>query len=206
MTERTQVRRLPARASYEREVAYRILDEGLVCHVGIVQDGQPFVVPTGYGRLGDHLVLHGSVASRLLRALRAGTPACVTVTLTDGLVLAKSAFHSSMNYRSVVVLGRATEVTDPAEKRRALDALVEHIAPGRTADARGGSDVELRQTIVVTLPLEEVSVKQRFGGPLDDEEDLDLPVWAGVVPLHLVAGQPDPADGAPAYATAYRRP
>ena len=206
VTARTRLRRLPDRGSYDREVAYRILDEGLVCHVGIVQDGQPFVVPTGYARMGDHLVVHGSVASRLMRALRAGAPACVTVTLTDGLVLAKSAFHSSMNYRSVVVLGQATEVTDPAEKRRALDVLVEHMAPGRTAEARGPNDVELRQTIVVTLPLEEVSVKQRVGGPKDDEEDLALPVWAGVVPFRVAAGTPEPAEGAPAYATAYRRP
>jgi nitroimidazol reductase NimA-like FMN-containing flavoprotein (pyridoxamine 5'-phosphate oxidase superfamily) len=206
VTDRTRVKRLPERAVYDREAAYRILDEGIVCHVGVVQDGQPFVMPTGYARAGDRLVVHGSVASRLMRALRSGAPACVTVTLTDGLVLAKSAFHSSMNYRSVVVLGRATEVTEPGEKRAVLDALVEHLLPGRTADARGASDVELRQTIVVTIPLEEVSVKERSGGPEDDEADLDLPIWAGVVPLRTVAGTPEPAEGAPAYATAYRRP
>lgn len=206
VTPRTTLRRLPERASYDREVAYRILDEAIVCHVGFVDAGQPFVIPTGYGRMGDRLVLHGSVASRMLRALRAGAPACVTVTLTDGLVVAKSAFQSSINYRSVVVLGRATEVTHPAEKRRALDALVEHLVPGRTADARGGSDLELRQTLVVTIPLDEVSVKQRTGGPHEKDEDLDLPVWNGVVPLRTVVDPPEPADGAPAYVTAYRRP
>jgi uncharacterized protein len=205
-TERTRLRRLPERASYEREVAYRILDEAIVCHVGIVQDGQPFVIPTAYGRMGDQLVLHGSVASRLFRTLRTGAPACVTVTLTDGLVLAKSAFQSSVNYRCVVVLGRAREITDPAEKRQALDALVEHLAPGRTADARGGDDVELRQTAVVAVPLDEVSVKTREGGPHEKDQDVDLPIWGGVVPLRVEAGRPDPPDGAPEYVTAYRRP
>jgi nitroimidazol reductase NimA-like FMN-containing flavoprotein (pyridoxamine 5'-phosphate oxidase superfamily) len=211
-TDATQVRRLPERASMDRAEAYAILDEGLVCHVGFVaSDGRPVVIPTTYARNGDELLLHGSPASRMLRSLKGGVDVCVTVTLLDGLVLAKSAFHHSLNYRSVVVLGRATPVTDEAAKLAALEAFVEHIVPGRTADARGPSPSEMKGTLVLALPIDEASVKRRRGGPIDDGEDLGLPVWAGVLPLALTPGAlvaEDPADGlgAPAYLTAYSRP
>jgi nitroimidazol reductase NimA-like FMN-containing flavoprotein (pyridoxamine 5'-phosphate oxidase superfamily) len=211
-TPRTEVRRLPDRAAYEREVVYRILDEGLVCHVGFVVDGEPFVIPTSYGRDGDVLYLHGSPASRMLRGLKQGPRLCVTVTLLDGLVLARSAFHHSMNYRSAVVVGRAREVTDAEERLRALRALVEHVVPGRWPDARQPNVKELAQTLVLALPIEEASAKRREGGPVDDEEDLSHPAWAGVVPLHLAPGKPQPDDAhatsapAPAYAIHYRRP
>jgi nitroimidazol reductase NimA-like FMN-containing flavoprotein (pyridoxamine 5'-phosphate oxidase superfamily) len=206
------VRRLPARGSYDRAEAYAILDEGLVAHVAFVADGAPVVIPTTYARVGDSLVLHGSPASRMLRRLKRGVEVCVTVTLLDGLVLARSAFHHSMNYRSVVVMGTAVEVTDRDEKLRAMTALVEHIVEGRSADARLPSDHELRSTLVLALPIDEASVKRRTGPPLDDEEDLALPVWAGVVPLHQVPGEPvddelvPPIVAAPRYATEYRRP
>jgi uncharacterized protein len=208
---RTAVRRLPERGSYDRAAAHAILDEGLVAHVGLAGDDGPVVIPMLYGRRGDRLLLHGSPASRLLRGGAKGVDLCVTVTLVDGLVLARSAFHHSMNYRSVVVFGRATPVTDPDDKRAALDALVEHIVPGRTADARPPSDKELRGTLVLSLPLDECSVKARTGGPKDDEDDLDLPVWAGVIPLTTVPGAPEGAAdlrGAPpvpGYARGYTR-
>ncbi len=189
-TPRTTVRRLPERARYDRDTIHAILDEGLVCHVGFVADGQPFVVPSTYARWDDLLVIHGSAASRMVRALAAGAPACVSVTLLDGLVLARSAFHHSMNYRSVVVVGTATEVTDPAQKVRALDAIVEHVAPGRAARVRPPSENELRATRVVTLPLDEASAKVRTGPPKDDEADYALPVWAGEIPLGLRPSQP----------------
>ena len=184
-TARTTVRRLPERARYDRATVEAILDEGLVCHVGFVDGGQPFVIPSAYARAGDHLVVHGSAASRMMTALCAGAPACATVTLLDGLVLARSGFHHSMNFRSVVVVGTATEVTDPAEKRRALDAIVEHVAPGRVASVRPPSENELRATRVATLPLEESSAKVRTGPPKDDEADYALPLWAGELPLRL---------------------
>jgi len=184
-TARTTVRRLPERARYDRATVEAILDEGLVCHVGFVDGGQPFVIPSAYARAGDHLVVHGSAASRMMTALCAGAPACATVTLLDGLVLARSGFHHSMNFRSVVVVGTATEVTDPAEKRRALDAIVEHVAPGRVASVRPPSENELRATRVASLPLEESSAKVRTGPPKDDEADYALPVWAGELPLRL---------------------
>jgi nitroimidazol reductase NimA-like FMN-containing flavoprotein (pyridoxamine 5'-phosphate oxidase superfamily) len=191
-TPRTTVRRLPERARYDRETIDAILDEGLVCHVGFVVDGQPYVIPTIHARMGDHLVIHGSAAARMLRTLAGGVPLCVTVTLVDGLVLARSGFHHSLNYRSVVVLGRATEVADPADKRRALDAIVEHVVPGRLPGVRPPKESEMRQTRVLSLPLSEASAKVRTGPPKDDEEDYGLPVWAGELPLRLQALAPVP--------------
>lgn len=211
-TTRTTVRRLPERARYDREAIDAILDEGLVCHVGFVDGGQPFVVPSAYARMGDRLLVHGSAASRMLRALATGAPACVTVTLLDGLVLARSGFHHSMNYRSVVVVGSAAEITDPAEKRRALDAIVEHIVPGRLSAVRPPSELELRATRVVALALDEASAKVRSGPPKDDEADYALACWAGEIPLRLAAGEPvaDPrlAGGSPTpeHVREWRRP
>jgi nitroimidazol reductase NimA-like FMN-containing flavoprotein (pyridoxamine 5'-phosphate oxidase superfamily) len=210
-TARTTVRRLPERARYDRATVEAILDEGLVCHVGFVDGGQPFVIPSAYARVGDRLVVHGSAASRMMTALCAGAPACATVTLLDGLVLARSGFHHSMNFRSVVVVGTATEVTDPAEKRRALDAIVEHVAPGRVASVRPPSENELRATRVATLPLEESSAKVRNGPPKDDEADYALPLWAGELPLRLEPLAPvadprlDPAVAPPPHVTGWRR-
>ncbi len=196
-SERTRVRRLPARASYERATIDAILDEGLVCHVGFVHEGQPFVLPTTYARVGDALYLHGSAASRMLRGLAGGIPVCVTVTLLDGLVFARSAFHHSMNYRSVVILGVASEVGETAERLGALRAIVEHPAPGRWTAVRPPSEQELRATLVLRLPIAEASAKIRTGGPLDDADDLGWPCWAGHVPLRVVALPPVP-DGIPA--------
>jgi uncharacterized protein len=184
------VGRLPERARYDRDTINAVLDEGLVCHVGFESEGQPFVIPTTYARWDDRLVIHGSAASRMVRALAGGASACVSVTLLDGLVLARSAFHHSMNYRSVVVVGKATEIVDPAEKVRALEAIVEHVAPGRGSSVRAPSEIELRATRVVTLPLDEASAKVRTGPPRDDEDDYALPVWAGEIPLGLSAGPP----------------
>jgi uncharacterized protein len=189
-TPRTTVGRLPDRARYDPDSIHAILDEGLVCHVGFVAGGQPFVVPSTYARWNDRLVIHGSAASRMVNALAGGAPACVTVTLLDGLVLARSGFHHSMNYRSVVVVGQATEITDPGEKLRALDAIVEHVVPGRAASVRPPSELEMRATRVVTLPLDEASAKVRTGPPKDDEADYVLPVWAGEIPLALEPGPP----------------
>jgi nitroimidazol reductase NimA-like FMN-containing flavoprotein (pyridoxamine 5'-phosphate oxidase superfamily) len=196
-TDRTTVRRLPKRGSYDRDLVYAILDEAYICHVGFVVDGKPVVIPTIHWREGDRLYLHGSGASRMLRTLRDGVEACVTVTLLDGLVLARSAFHHSMNYRSAVVFGRATEVTGE-EKRLALTALVEHVCRGRSAEARGPNEVELNQTLVLSLPIEEASAKVRTGGPIDDEEDYALPIWAGVLPLRVVPQEPVADDRLPA--------
>jgi uncharacterized protein len=209
VTERTRVRRLPERGAYDRETVHAILDEGFVCHVGFVVDGQPFVIPTGYARAGETLYLHGSSGSRLGR--RPGLPVCVTVTLVDGLVLARSAFHHSMNYRSVTVLGRTRLVADPREKDAALRAFVEHVIPGRGDEIRGGDRRELAATAVLAVPLEEVSAKVRTGPPKDDEEDYGLPVWAGVLPLALMSAGPvpdprlDPAIPAPPHVTAWGR-
>jgi nitroimidazol reductase NimA-like FMN-containing flavoprotein (pyridoxamine 5'-phosphate oxidase superfamily) len=209
-TPRTTVRRLPDRARYDRATVHAILDEGLVCHVGFVDAGQPFVIPSAYARVDDRLVIHGSAASRMVKALAAGAPVCVTVTLLDGLVLARSGFHHSMNYRSVVVVGTATEVTEPAEKRRALDAIVEHVAPGRAAAVRPASEKQLRATRVVALPLDEASAKVRTGPPKDEEEDYALPVWAGELPLRLeplapVADPHGPEVPPPPHVTGWRR-
>jgi uncharacterized protein len=188
-TPSTTLRRLPDRGSHEVALVHAILDEGLICHVGFVAaDGRPVVIPTIHARDGDRLLLHGSPASRMLRSLAGGVDVCVTVTLVDGLVLARSAMHHSMNYRSVVVLGRAHKIVDPADKLHALGRIVDHVAPGRSAEARPPSEQELKGTLVLALPLDEASAKVRAGGPVDDEADLDLPIWAGVVPLSTVAG------------------
>jgi nitroimidazol reductase NimA-like FMN-containing flavoprotein (pyridoxamine 5'-phosphate oxidase superfamily) len=189
-TPRTTLKRLPKRGSYDRDTIEAILDEGFICHVGFVSDGKPVVIPTGYARVGDRLIIHGSQASRMLRTLGQGIDVCLTVTLLDGLVLARSAFHHSMNYRSVVVFGRATLVDDPAEKVATLRALSEHMIPGRWDDVREPNEQEMKQTTVLSLPLTEASAKVRTGPPLDDVEDYDLPVWAGVIPLRMVAGEP----------------
>ncbi|HEX8172853.1 MAG TPA: pyridoxamine 5'-phosphate oxidase family protein [Thermoanaerobaculia bacterium] len=189
-TERTTVKRLPKRASYDVETVRAIVDEALICHAGFVVDGAPVVIPTIHWRDGDTLYLHGSAASRMLRSLRGGVEACVTITLLDGLVLARSAFHHSMNYRSVVIFGKAREVTEREEKLRALDALVEHVVRGRGAEVRAPNESELRQTLVLALPISEASAKIRTGGPVDDDEDYALPVWAGVLPLALTPGAP----------------
>ncbi len=211
-TSRTTVRRLPQRGVYDRAAVFAILDEALVSHVGFVRDGQPFVIPTIFARVEDRLYLHGSAASRMLGALAEGADVCVTVTLVDGLVLARSAFHHSMNYRSVVVLGRARLVTDPNEKRAALEAVVEHVVPGRSREVRDPSERELLATSVLCLDLLEVSAKVRTGPPVDDAEDMDRPCWAGEIPLRLEAQAPvaDPQLRAgvepPPIARNYRRP
>ncbi|HEX3566068.1 MAG TPA: pyridoxamine 5'-phosphate oxidase family protein [Acidimicrobiales bacterium] len=189
---RVRVRRLAERGHYESSTIDSILDEGLVCHIGFAEAGSPVVIPTAYARTGDLVYLHGAVGNAALRALATGAPACVTVTLVDGLVLARSAFHHSLNYRSVVIFGCATEVTDIEEKRTALTAIVEHIVPGRAADARPPSDAELRATRVVSMSISEASAKVRVGGPNDDPEDVSRSVWAGHVPLRLVADVPVP--------------
>ena len=210
-TARTTLRRLPQRGNYDRELINRILDEGFICHVGFVVDDEPFVIPTGYARVDDKLFIHGSQASRMLRALEKGIEVCVTVTLIDGLVLARSAFHHSMNYRPVVVFGCATVVDEREEKLAALLALSEHMIPGRWADVRAPNERELQLTTVLSLPLTEASAKVRTGPPLDDEEDYDLPVWAGVIPLRLAAGSPvddsrvQAASTLPEYAVDYSR-
>jgi uncharacterized protein len=191
-TDRTQVKRLPKRGNYDRETVYNILDTAFVCHVGFSVDGQPFVIPTNYGRSGDTLYLHGSAASRMLNTLSDGVPVCVTVTHVDGLVLARSAFHHSVNYRSVLILGKAQLVEDPAEKMEALRIFTEHVMKGRWNDVRIPTEQELKATTVLSLPLEEVSAKVRTGGPIDDEPDYALPVWAGVLPLETVAKTPLP--------------
>jgi uncharacterized protein len=187
-TQRSQVKRVSQRGNYERQVIYEILDEGLVCHLGFITDNQPFVIPTAYGRVEDKLYIHGSPASRMLRSLLDGIEVCTTVTLIDGLVLARSAFHLSMNYRSVVIFGTAEIVKDREQKLEALRAFTEHIVPDRWAEVRQPSDRELQGTLVLSLPLTEASAKVRTGPPLDDEADYSLPVWGGVLPLQLVAG------------------
>jgi len=189
-TPRTQVRRLAERGHYDSETVYQILDEGFLCHVGFAVDGQPFVIPTGYARVDDAIYIHGSAASRMLKTLAGGVQVCVTVTLVDGFVLARSAFHHSMNYRSVVILGKAEMVESLEEKKRALHAFTEHIVHGRWDYLRPVRDVELKQTSVLRLPLSEVSAKVRTGGPKDDAEDYELPIWAGVLPLKLAFGDP----------------
>lgn len=210
-TSRTRVVREADRGVYDREAVYRILDEGFICHVGFNLDRQPFVIPTSYGRSGDNLYVHGSAASRMLRSLDQGIPVCVTVTLLDGLVLARSIFNHSMNYRSVVVLGTATVVQDPAEKLEALHRLSEHILPGRWAESRQPNERELKATFALRVPITEFSAKVRQGPPIDDEEDYDFNTWAGVIPLETVARSPiadercSPAIPVPAYASAYSR-
>jgi nitroimidazol reductase NimA-like FMN-containing flavoprotein (pyridoxamine 5'-phosphate oxidase superfamily) len=189
-TDRTKLRRLADRGSFDRAEANAIIDEAYLAHVGFIVDGAPKVLPMTYGRAGDALYLHGAVGNAMLNA-SAGLEVCVTITLLDGLVLARSAFHHSMNYRSVVLLGEAAKVEDDDEKRRALDAIVDHVLPGRSRTARPTSAAELRKTFVLRLAIDEGSVKVRSGGAVDDEEDLDLPVWAGVIPLRLTPGEPE---------------
>ncbi len=209
-TPRTEVRRLAERAIYDREVINAILDEAIVCHVGFVVEGSPVVIPTIHARVDDTLYFHGSPASRMLRSLKKGVAVSVAVTLLDGLVVARTPFHQSLNYRSVVVFGRARLVDDPDEKLAALQAVTDHVTPGRWEDSRPPTDTEVHGTLVLALPLDEASAKVRTGPPVDDEEDLALPHWAGVVPMSLVPGEPIPAEGvdwsAPDYLTDYQRP
>lgn len=210
-TSRTRVVREPDRGVYDRDTIYRILDEGFICHVGFEVEGQPFVIPTSYGRSGDDLYIHGSAASRMLRNLDKGIPVCITVTLLDGLVLARSIFNHSMNYRSVVVLGTASVVQDPGEKLKALRTLSEHILPGRWAESRQSNERELKATFVLRVPITEFSAKVRQGPPIDDEEDYDFLTWAGVIPLETIARPPIPDARCrpdipvPGYASAYSR-
>ncbi len=206
------MRRHPERARYDQDTLEAILDEALICHLAVNVDGTPHVIPTMYARAGKTLFIHGAPANRALAALRGGAEACLVVTLLDGLVMARSAFHHSMNYRSVVVVGLAREVTDPAEKMAAMEALLEHVAPGRWNESRHPSKSEFETTIILALSLEEASAKLRTGGPIDDPEDLELGYWAGVIPMSLQPAPPvdaeDLTDGIPAppYAREYRRP
>ena len=209
-TDRTRVRRVPQRGAYERETIEAILDETLISHVGFVHDGHPVVIPTLHARLGDRLYLHGSAASRMLRTLHRGVPVCVTATLVDGLVLARSAFHHSVNYRSVVVFGTATLIEPGDETAKALELFTEKLVPGRWADVRPPTRQELKGTKVLSLPLDEASAKVRTGPPIDEDEDYDLPVWAGVLPLATDVAEPqpdprlDPAIETPGYVAAWR--
>ncbi len=206
-TRRTRVRRKPARGNYDRAVVHEILDAALICHVAFVADGQPYAMPTIHARRDETLYLHGSNGSRMLGVAAAEAPLCVTATMIDGIVLARSVFHHSLNYRSAVVLGSARRVDDPDEKRLALEKVVEHIMPGRTTEARGPTAKELRATTVVAIPLQEASAKIRTGPPVDDDEDLSLPVWAGILPLGLEPGAavPDtPYIAVPGYVTDWR--
>jgi nitroimidazol reductase NimA-like FMN-containing flavoprotein (pyridoxamine 5'-phosphate oxidase superfamily) len=199
-TGRTTVFRKPGRGSYDHDLVHSILDEALICHVGFVADGQPYVIPTIHAREGETLYLHGANANRTLKALADGTPCCVTVTLVDELVLARAALHHSLNYRSVMVLGTAREITDPDEKQGALRTVVEHIAPGRADEIRAPDETDLKSTKVLSMPIEEASAKVRTGPPVDEEADLGLPYWAGVLPLTSGSGEPKPApdlDGDP---------
>lgn len=189
-TKRTKLKRLPKRGSFERETINKILDEALICHVGFIADGQPFVIPTIYARDGENLLIHGSSASRMLRNLALGVDVCVTVTLIDGLVLARSAFHHSMNYRSVMIFGKAEIITDEAEKFEALRLFTEHVVPHRWSEVREPNELELKATGVLRLPITEASAKIRTGNPVDDEEDYEINVWAGVLPLKMTAGEP----------------
>ena len=188
-TKRNQVKRIPKRGKYDKETIYDIMDQGLICHVGFVQDGQPFVIPTLHARDGDNLLLHGASTSRMMKHFAAGNPACVTITLVDGLVLARSTFHHSVNYRSVVVFGSGYLVSDEG-KMAALERFTERIMPGRWDDARQPNAQELKATSVIAIPMESASAKIRVGGPVDDDEDYELPVWAGVVPLSEQVGTP----------------
>lgn len=195
VTERTQVRRLAKRGRYNRETVYSILDAGWICHVGFTVDGRPVVIPTAYGRDGGRLIIHGSAASRMLRTMAGGIEVCVTVTHVDGLVLARSAFHHSINYRSVMLFGRARLIEESEAKNDALRLFTEHLLPGRWAEVRTPNEKELKATTVLELPIEEASAKVRTGPPVDDEEDMSWPVWAGVIPLSVVKGEPEPDPG-----------
>ncbi|MEM8604445.1 MAG: pyridoxamine 5'-phosphate oxidase family protein [Cyanobacteria bacterium P01_H01_bin.121] len=189
-TARSRVRRVPKRANYDRDLIYSIVDEGYVCHIAFVVEAQPYVIPTAYGRLDDHIYIHGSPLSRMMRTLSQGVDVCLTVTLLDGLVLARSAFHHSMNYRSVVIFGTATLVQDLEQKQVALRAFSEQLVPGRWADARPPTTAELAATTVLALPLTEASAKVRSGPPKDDHADYALPIWAGEIPLEQAAQAP----------------
>jgi hypothetical protein len=189
-TSRSTIRRLPKRGSYKKEDVYAILDQGLLCHVGLATSDGPVVIPMGYARRGEEILLHGSSKSRLLNEMAKGAPVSVAVTLVDGLVLARSTFHHSINYRSVVLFGRAEAITDPGEKAKALEAVVEHLVPGRNKDARAADEGELKATLVVRVPIDEASAKVRTGPPVDEERDLELPIWAGVVPFERHVGEP----------------
>ena len=211
-SERSRLRSRPERGSYDREQIYAILDEGLVCHVSVVVEGRPVVIPMAYGRDGDRLLLHGAIASRLMKTLAAGADACVSVTLVDGLVLARSTFHTSFNYRSVVAFGRTRRLEGEQARRAALDVLVEHIVPGRSREARAPSEAELNSTEVVELLIEEATAKVRSGPPKEPAGDCKLPVWAGVLPLSLAVETPEPAPdlaaglGPSQVVTRWRRP
>lgn len=189
-TERTRLRRLPKRGAFDRDTVNSILDEAFICHIGFTVDGQPYVIPTAFGRVDDVLYIHGSSASRMLRTLSTGVDMCFTATLIDGLVLARSAFHHSINYRSVVVLGKATLVNDAEEKNLALEAITNHIVPGRWEDVRWPTELELKATSVLMLQIEEASAKLRTGPPVDDEEDYSMNIWAGILPVELKTGDP----------------
>jgi nitroimidazol reductase NimA-like FMN-containing flavoprotein (pyridoxamine 5'-phosphate oxidase superfamily) len=208
---RTAVHRLPTRGAYDAPTIHAILDEGLICHVGFLYEGSPFVIPTGYARVGDQLLIHGSSASRMLRTLSTGAEACITVTLIDGLVLARSAFHHSMNYRSVVVLAKGTKLDEPEGKRKALEQITERLVPHRWADVRWPTEQEMKATTVISFPISEASAKIRVGGPKDDEEDYSMHVWAGVLPLALTPGTPAPDErnvpniAVPTYIQNYKR-
>ena len=210
-TERTRLKRLPKRGRFDRDVINAILDEAFFCHVGFVVDGQPYVIPTGFARIGDDLMIHGSSASRMMRNLAAGIDVCVTVTLVDGLVLARSAFHHSVNYRSVVILGRSELVESDEAKNAALEAFTEHIIRGRWADVRWPTELELKATTVLCLPITEASAKIRTGDPIDDDEDYARDVWAGVLPLKIEAGTSiddtklNPGIKVPEYVRNYKR-
>lgn len=210
-TGRTALGRLPERGSYDVAAAYAVLDEALYCHVGFVFDDKPAVIPTIHARIDDTLVLHGSAASRMLRTLKQGVEVCVVVTLLDGLVMARSAFHHSMNYRSVVIYGTAHEITDEEQRLRAMAAVTEHIAPGRWDDARQPDRKESKATLMIEVPLDEASLKVRTGPPGDDAEDMDLGIWAGIIPVSLRFGEPvaapdlDPPVAVPPYLEGYQR-
>jgi len=211
-SDRSTVRRHPERGRYEREVIDAILDEGLVCHLGVTYDGRPHVIPTMYARNGDVVYVHGAMANRALAELRQGGTAALVVTLLDGLVMARSAFHHSMNYRSVVVIGAAVEVLDEAEKLTAMKALVEQVAAGRWAETRHPNPAELKSTVILAIRLDEASAKVRTGPPIDEDSDLESPHWAGVIPLSLRSGSPQDAPDMPQvrdvpdYAVDYERP
>jgi len=192
ITKRNEIKRLPKRAKYEKSTIYAIIDEALYCHVGFVEGDQPYVIPTMHARMGDNIILHGSKASRLIRHVQAGNEICIAITLLDGLVLARSAFHHSMNYRSVVIFGRGHAVEKDEEKRAALEALMEHMMPGRWQDIRKPNPMELNATGVVSIPIENASAKIRTGPPIDDEQDEALPIWAGVLPMYHVTSSPQP--------------
>ncbi|HJS18011.1 MAG TPA: pyridoxamine 5'-phosphate oxidase family protein [Anaerolineales bacterium] len=189
-TAKTRIKRLPRRGHYDRETIYRILDEALICHVGFVENGQPYIIPINFARVDDTIVLHGAKASRLLKHIEAGHPVCVEVTIVDGLVLARSVFHHSVNYRSVVLFGEGRMIEDEAEKLAALEAVTEHLIPGRWQEARLPNRKEMDATRVVSIRIDEASAKVRVGPPVDEEEDYDLPVWAGVLPIEQTTLSP----------------